>query len=272
MTSTDAEASSFEVANLRAFTSHGGLRYYVALTGWLDPGEQALIATAFGCLDRPRVLDIGVGAGRTVPLLRSHAGSYVAIDMGEPMVEATRRLHPGVDVRTMDARALDFADAAFDLVTFSFNGLDSVPPPQRGQALAEIARVLRPGGLFAFSSMNRNGPGFGEKFALTEPRPGRPRLTEALRVGVKAVVGYWNYRRNKRFGTTDPDMAVCTSAAHNFAVVLVFVSLTAQVAALPAHGLRVEQAFSNKTGAALPLDRDDPDAVWLHYLARRQGP
>lgn len=271
MATINISSAGFDAGNLRAFTSDGGISYYAALTGWLDIGERALVEAASRRLERPRTLDVGVGAGRTAPLMQSFAGSYVAVDMGAQMVEATRRLHPGIDARVMDARALDLADAAFDLVAFSFNGLDSLPPPDRDRALAEIARVTRPGGLFAFSSLNRTGPGFGEKFALTKPRPGRPRVTETLRVAAKTVVGYRNYRRNRRFGTTDPGTAICTSSAHNFAVVLVFTSITAQVAALARHGLVVEQVFSDKTGAALPLDRDDTESVWLHYLASRQA-
>ncbi len=272
MITVDADAPSFDVANLRAFTSDGGLRYYVALSGWLDAGERALVEAVFERLERPRTLDIGVGCGRTVPLLRDHSASYVAIDMGRRMVETTRRLHPGVDVRTMDARRLEFADAAFDVVAFSYNGLDSVTLADRERALAEIARVTRPGGLFAFSSLNRTGPGFGEKFALTRPRRGQPRVTETLRVAAKGAVGLWNYRRNRRFATAEADMAVCTSSAHNYAVVMVAASLTAQVTALARHGFTVERAFSNTTGAAVPLDHDDTEAVWLHYLARRAAP
>ena len=53
---------------------------------------------------------------------------------------------------------------------------------------------------------------------------------------------------------------------------MVAASLTAQVAALARHGFVVERAFSNASGAAVPLDRDDTEAVWLHYLARKAAP
>ena len=266
---TDSHPHRFDVRNLRAFSSEGGVSYYATLTGWLDRGEQALLAAAFDRFPRPRTLDIGVGAGRTVPLLRDQSESYVAVDIGERMVAAARRQHPGTDVRVMDARTLDFPGAAFDLVAFSFNGLDGMPVADRAAALSEIARVTRPGGVFAFSSMNRNGPGFGERFSLTAPRPGKPRATERLRVAAKGVLGYRNYRYNRRFAVTGPDVAVRTSSAHNFAVVLVFTSLTAQVAALARHGFAVEQVFDSATGGALPPDHDDTRSVWLHYLARR---
>ena len=126
-----AAAVGFDAANLRAFTSAGGLRYYQELTGWLDPGEQALTEAAFERLDRPCTLDIGVGCGRTVPLLRDRSASYVAIDMASRMVTVTRRRCPGVDARIMDARRQDLADAPFDLVALSYNRLDGLPPRAR---------------------------------------------------------------------------------------------------------------------------------------------
>ncbi len=262
-------SAGFDRVNLHAFSTFGAVNYFTALTGWLDPGERALIEAAAAGMDRPRVLDIGVGGGRTVPMMQAIAGDYLAIDMAPRLIEVCRRLHPGTDVREMDARAMSLGDDAFDLVTFSYNGLDAVPLPDRDQVLAEVARVTRAGGVFAFSSLNRDGPGFAERFALATPRPGRPRLMEAARMVAKAGVGYYNYRKNQRYRTDGRDFAVSISSAHNYGVVAIFASLTAQVAALIRHGFVVEQVFSNLDGASLPLDRNDSDAIWLHYLARR---
>ncbi len=270
MSKISAGASNgFDRVNLQAFSTSGAANYFTSLTGWLDPGERALVEAACIGMDRPRVLDIGVGGGRTVPMMQAVASSYVAIDMASRLIEVCRRLHPGVEVREMDARAMSFGEDAFDLVTFSYNGLDAVPLPDRDQVIAEVARVTRPGGVFAFSSLNRDGPGFAERFALTAPRPGRPRLMEAARVVAKAGVGFYNYRKNQRYRTDDPDFAVAISSAHNYGVVAVFASLPAQVAALVRHGFVVEQVFSNIDGASLSLVRNDSDAIWLHYLARR---
>ncbi len=270
MSKISASASiGFDRVNLQAFSTFGAVNYFSSLTGWLEPGEHALIEAACVGMERPRVLDIGVGGGRTIPMMQAVAGDYVAIDMAPRLLKVCRRLHPGADVREMDARAMSFDDGAFDLVTFSYNGLDAVPLPDRDRALAEVARVTRPGGVFAFSSLNRDGPGFAERFALATPRPGRPKLIEAARMVAKAGVGYYNYRKNQRYRTNDRDFAVSISSAHNYGVVAIFASLTAQAAALARHGFVVEQVFSNLDAASLPLDRNDSDAIWLHYLARR---
>jgi ubiquinone/menaquinone biosynthesis C-methylase UbiE len=71
------------------------------------------------------------------------------------MVDALRRrasAHPNIDVREMDAEALDFPDASFDAVTCGF-GLMFFPNPAR--ALAEMRRVLIKRGRFALSVWGR---------------------------------------------------------------------------------------------------------------------
>lgn len=112
-------------------------------------GERRLAAS--------RVLDLGVGGGRTTAALAGRCRGYVGVDLSEPMIAACRQRFPGLHLEVADARALPFADAAFDLVLFSFNGIDLVgDAAQRRQVLAECARVLAPGGAMIHSSHNLN--------------------------------------------------------------------------------------------------------------------
>jgi ubiquinone/menaquinone biosynthesis C-methylase UbiE len=112
----------------------------------------------FGRFVRPGmdILDIGVGAGRTTPVLRALANRYVGVDVAPAMVTAAREQHPGVDFRVGDASDLsDFADESFDLLVFSFNGIDYLHPiKDRNRCLGECRRVLRPSGVFILSSHN----------------------------------------------------------------------------------------------------------------------
>src|SRR6478735_3748230 len=69
------------------------------------------------------VLDLGVGAGRTVPYLHERAAKYVGVDYSQNMVDACRLRFPDTDVRLMDASDLSaFGDGEFDAVVFSYNG------------------------------------------------------------------------------------------------------------------------------------------------------
>ena len=89
-----------------------------------------------------RVLEVGPGPGEVSErMLRELGCEVVALDVSERMVELCRAR--GIDARVGDAQELPFEDGSFDLVVAAWV-LFHVPDLDRG--LAEIARVLRPGG------------------------------------------------------------------------------------------------------------------------------
>ncbi|HEY4493135.1 MAG TPA: class I SAM-dependent methyltransferase [Candidatus Paceibacterota bacterium] len=104
-----------------------------------------------------RVLDLGCGTGRTTVYIHKNGAEVVGIDPAEGMIKKGTELHPELagKLRVGDARKLDFPDNYFDLVFFSFNGLDNLfPISERELAVQEIKRVLKSGGVFAYSSHN----------------------------------------------------------------------------------------------------------------------
>ncbi|MEI8082377.1 MAG: class I SAM-dependent methyltransferase [Actinomycetes bacterium] len=100
-----------------------------------------------------RLLDIGIGAGRTTGDLAQRC-DYTGIDWSPEMVAVAKQAYPEVAISTGDARALDFPSESFDIVLFSFNGIDSLSLDGRHRTYLEAHRVLRPNGLFIFSSRN----------------------------------------------------------------------------------------------------------------------
>ncbi|MFC7098953.1 class I SAM-dependent methyltransferase [Halobaculum marinum] len=103
-----------------------------------------------------RVLDLGCGAGRTTVPLVDRGFDVVAVDLSEPMMRATGRAGVDADLVVADAAALPFDADTFDAVLFSYNGIDELrPATARAAAIAEVARVLVPGGTFAFATRNR---------------------------------------------------------------------------------------------------------------------
>lgn len=93
-------------------------------------------------------LDVGCGPGALTGELvrRLGAASVRAVDPSEPFVADCHDRHPGVDVRVGRAEALPFDDATVDRV-LSQLVLHFVSDPDR--VAAELARVLRPGGVAA---------------------------------------------------------------------------------------------------------------------------
>jgi ubiquinone/menaquinone biosynthesis C-methylase UbiE len=120
--------------------------------GFFSHEEEAV--SYFG--DPPaRILDLGCGTGRTTEELLDRGFDAVGVDISSPMVSAAADLLRDPCVVVGTATALPFDDRSFDHVLFSFNGLDYIPDEDsRRSVLAEIHRVLEPGGRFVFSSHN----------------------------------------------------------------------------------------------------------------------
>ena len=100
---------------------------------------------------RGRTLEIGAGTGLNHDLYPSAVSELVLTEPFEPMARQLRekasRLSIPAEVVEAPAEALPFPDDSFDTVALTLV-LCTVPEPDR--ALAEIARVLRPGGRFLF--------------------------------------------------------------------------------------------------------------------------
>jgi SAM-dependent methyltransferase len=95
-----------------------------------------------------RILDVGCGLGSiTERFVKELKADVQAIDVSARMVELTRAR--GIEAQVADAEQLPYRDEEFDCV---FAGWVLYHVPDLEQALAECARVLRPGGRLVASS------------------------------------------------------------------------------------------------------------------------
>jgi len=95
-------------------------------------------------------LDIATGAGHTALAVAPHVAHVMVTDLTEEMLATAREFlasqgAQNVDFQLADAEELPFTDASFDLVTCRI-APHHFPRPER--FVSEVARVLRPGGLF----------------------------------------------------------------------------------------------------------------------------
>ena len=91
------------------------------------------------------VLDVACGSGAMGRELESESRTVVSLDLSEQELREAKRRSPGPFVQA-DALTMPFANDTFDAITSSM-GLAVIRPI--GPLLTEIARVLKPGGVFA---------------------------------------------------------------------------------------------------------------------------
>jgi SAM-dependent methyltransferase len=158
---------SIQVSNdpgaFRAFEHSGwnaASEGYESAVGPLTAQSAGETLDAAGVIPGCKVLDVCTGHGVLALAATKRGAKVFAIDFAEAMVAAARRNVPAAECRQSDAQDLPYADNTFDAVVCGY-GIIHVPEPNR--ALAEMRRVLRPGGRVAISAWERPSPnnGFG---------------------------------------------------------------------------------------------------------------
>jgi SAM-dependent methyltransferase len=104
-----------------------------------------------------RVADIGCGIGLSDGLLAPQVGELHGVDMARGALATAAHDNPLVHYHHLEGERLPFEDGALDLA-FAINVLHHVPPPDRPRLVAEMARIVRPGGLVAIYEHNPLNP------------------------------------------------------------------------------------------------------------------
>jgi SAM-dependent methyltransferase len=141
-----------------AFFSDFYLRAYASRDA--DAGDQGLAAARLGlCPDGGDLLDVPCGFGRHAIPLAEAGYRVVGVDRSQALLDAARR-RAGSSRRPKltraDYRDLPFPDASFDTAINLFSSLGYLGDEEDTKALAEIGRVLRPGGRLVIETMHRD--------------------------------------------------------------------------------------------------------------------
>lgn len=99
------------------------------------------------------ILEVGTGTGRLAAALLARGARVHAVDFSPGSLEAASTRAPGASLALADARALPFPDASFD-VALASEVIEHVP--ETGRFLAELRRVLKPGGRAVLSTPSAN--------------------------------------------------------------------------------------------------------------------
>jgi ubiquinone/menaquinone biosynthesis C-methylase UbiE len=129
---------------------------------WARSVERKLLPWGLAGVDLgDDVLEIGPGFGATTRVLARRPGALTVVELSESYCERLRReLDGDVEVVQADATAMPFPDGRFSGVV-CFTMLHHVPSPQlQDRLLAEVSRVLQPGGVFAGTDSLGTGRAF----------------------------------------------------------------------------------------------------------------
>ncbi len=120
---------------------------------WGPEGLSEAEAGLLGDVAGARVLEVGAGAAQCSRWLLSAGAEPIALDLSSTMLLRGRALAAGsgldVPLVQADAARLPFADSSFDLACSAYGGVPFVD--DSATVMAEVARVLRPGGRWVFS-------------------------------------------------------------------------------------------------------------------------
>jgi ubiquinone/menaquinone biosynthesis C-methylase UbiE len=123
----------------RASPGPRDLLRYALRQGW-DPRHLGTVRRLLAPAPGERILEVGCGRGHLTRRLEALGAQVTGVDANPQAASAAL----AGDVRTMSVEALEFSDAHFDKVV-SVHAIEHFPHLEQG--MAEMARVLRPGGL-----------------------------------------------------------------------------------------------------------------------------
>ena len=239
--------------------------------------SQTLTTAEQATLDRVReeasnqpILDLGVGAGRTIQPLREVSKDYLGVDNSHAMLAASRRRHPGVRLEHADARDLRLVtDRSIFLVMFSCNGIGMVTHADRLAIMREVFRVLRPGGVFLFSTHNQNCPDHVAGFRFPEFKlSGNPArlLLRTVRFVRDSHIRAINRLRFSKHDVRTPEYSVINDECHNYGTMLYYITLQNQRRQLQQLGFASDAEAYGSNGKVIA---DDSRESSIAFVARK---
>gem|GEM_PF-194148 len=262
---------SFSTSNRIAYKTSDVVAAYVQDSALLPP-EKTIYNLLRERLAGMKMLDLGVGGGRTALHFANLVNEYVGVDYAEEMIVACRKRFAGypahVSFAVCDAREMaQFEDDVFDFILFSYNGLDYIPHHDRLKALEEIHRVGKAGGYFCFSTHNLQSlPQLFElKHWLAQNPNKKNRRTLKNILNWLLLNHYYNRGLNRKAALQAPH-AVINDGLHDFSMQAYYIKPAEQIKQLQAHfgDVRVFSPSGEeiKSERALAATED----CWLYFL------
>jgi ubiquinone/menaquinone biosynthesis C-methylase UbiE len=213
-----------------------------------------------------RVIELGCGAGRVAGYLVELAEEAHGLDISEQMVSESARRYPKGNFVQGDIREMPmFEDDYFDAVFAGYNVIDVFDDEDRRASLREARRLLKPGGLYVFSTHNR-------AFLPNVRSPAQPRTVDPLRFTYDLMRAPQRMRRHRELRALERherDYEIVSDGSHGFTLVHYYISPQDQFRQLEEEGFEPLSCL-DLDGRTLASGETAPECSELHYVARKR--
>jgi SAM-dependent methyltransferase len=261
-----AAISGIDSLNKDCYLSEEAAQWYASKNFVLE--EESAFLRDFGSqMTGKALLDIGIGGGRSTAYLLEISSDYIGLDYSPAMVATVAKRWPELRLEVRDARDLSaYGDEQFDVVLFSFNGMDCLDHAGRLAVLKEVRRVLRPGGIYAFSSHNRAS-------ALRSPcslsnlcwSKHPIRMCRNLGIYLRGIRSWWSSRH---LAVEEKQYAMRHDSGTDFTAPLYYISKAGQQEQLAEAGYKLEAIYDRK-GKRCEVAEADGESAWIFYVGRK---
>jgi ubiquinone/menaquinone biosynthesis C-methylase UbiE len=232
---------------------------------YLFKPELSILNTLRNDLPEMKMLDIGVGGGRTTNHFAQFVKDYTAIDYSIGMINACKRkfkLNSDYKFLFCDVRNLQmFSDNQFDIVLFSYNGLDYISHNERDLAFREIYRITKKEAYFVFSTHNLQCLNNLYRIKLTY----NP-LKLLKRVLKLFLILLFNGMPNRY---SSKEFAIINDGAHRFCLKTYYIMPLKQIESLINIGFNRIKLFSINDGEEIQnADYKNVQDDWIYYFCR----
>jgi len=256
-------------SNQKVYTSPGIVNYYKQIKS-LQPAEENILNLLRDQLPSFKMLDLGIGGGRTTQYFAPIVDEYIGIDYSPAMIAACEKrfapLPKNVSLEVADVRDLSrFKDNYFDFILFSFNGIDYIEHEERLRVFQEIRRLNKLGGYFCFSTHNLEA--IKLKFNWQKQISLNP-VNTYVNLVMYLIWRLANPTISLK-GLSDADYAIIRDEPHNFRLSNYYVNPGVQLKQLEPYYQQI-RVYSWQTGREI-INTDNlnyPADMWLYYLCQ----
>lgn len=252
---------SLNLVNKTTYARADVLEYFQSIEALFE-AERVLFEKMLPVIKDSKILDIGIGGGRTTKHLLQISSDYTGVDYVPEFAEETAKKFPDANILCGDARDMkEFEDEAFDFILFSYNGIDSVSHEDRLKILKETYRVLKKGGIFMFSSHNRDYENFNKL-------PWQRKIEFDLKFFkffLYCLYHLPNHFKMKKHEIFTDDYAIVNDGDHRYSLLLYYISIERQIKQLEEIGFYDIEPYDMQGN----LTNGDTSSHWIYYLAKK---